>query len=193
MRHSVALRGSRFGLRPVEPDDAAFIVQVRSGNPYIGKGAESLQAQMTWLERYFDRANDYYFVVHDLSSHERHGIAAIYHVDQAARSAEWGRWVLRPGSIAAVESALLVYRCAFEKLSLESVYCRTVLENAQVASFHDSCGLVRRPELLDVELNGMRRRAVEHWLDRTRWPEVEHRLSSIVARLSERSGVAVPP
>src|ERR1039457_4516855 len=47
-----------------------------------------------------------------------------------------GRWILRRGSLAAAESALLVYTIAFEDLALDRVYCRTVSANRAVVSFH---------------------------------------------------------
>ena len=165
--------------------DIPFILRVRRGNPFIGKGSDSAEAQRQWLAAYYERIDDLYFVVQDSATGEPHGLAGIYRIDADARSAEWGRWVLRAGSPAAVESALLVYRCAFEKLTLETVYCRTLLHNLQVISFHDSCGL-QRGAIVKIVVNGTTCDAIEHRLERNEWPGVERRLSAIASRWATR-------
>ena len=77
------------------------------------------------------------------------GTICLYHFEGEAKtanakSAEWGRWVLLTGSLAAPESALLIYRVGFDQLGLREMYCRTEEENQPVVSFHASCGLVDR-------------------------------------------------
>lgn len=189
MRHNVYVPGRRFALRPVDERDAALICALRareSAAAFLNQGASTVQAQLQWLDRYFERAGDYYFMIVDQRSGTCEGTAGLYDVDHEARRAEWGRWVLRPGSIAAVESALLIYRCAFDVLDLETVYCRTLVDNRQVVSFHDSSGLTRVDEQADVIVNGVRCSAVEHRLDRASWAAVEQRLAPTALRLALR-------
>ncbi|HZR01624.1 MAG TPA: GNAT family N-acetyltransferase [Burkholderiales bacterium] len=190
MRHSLTARGLRFALRPVAEADAAFILQVRRGHPFIARGAESLQQQREWLASYFDREHDYCFVVEDVSTGEPHGLVGIYSIDRERNCAEWGRWVLRAGSPAACESALLVYTCAFNELGLAKVYCRTLAENAQVVSFHDSCGLERMAQAVEVTVDGNPRLAVEHHLAREHWPIVRRRLAALAERFAQRGKAA---
>lgn len=180
------MRGYRFAIRPVAYDDVDFIIDVRRGNPFIGQGANSRHGQFEWLKTYFERADDYYFVIEDSATRVPQGLAGVYRIDAARNCAEWGRWVLRPDSIAAVESALLIYRCAFDDLDLRMLYCRTLLENAQVISFHDSCGLRRSHEPVTITVDGTARQAVEHRLERAHFAAVEQKLSSIAARLHSR-------
>lgn len=190
MRHDLHLTGHAFALRPVAVADAAFIVEVRAqGGRFLNRGAATVAEQRKWIELYFARPGDCYFVVESRRDATPEGLVGIYDIDPQARAAEWGRWVLRPGSPAAVESALLVYRCAFGPLALERVVCRTLADNTRVVAFHDSCGLARAPAPITITQDGQPRAAVEHALDRAGWPAVEARLD----RLAQRVAVARGP
>jgi RimJ/RimL family protein N-acetyltransferase len=123
MRHDLRLAGFRFGLRPVARGDAAFIVSLRT-DPELGRYLHAtsprVEDQEAWIAAYEARPGDYYFVVEDLKDRAPVGTIGIYDVDaEAPGGAEWGRWLIRPGSVAAVESALLMYRMAFEQLGLQ--------------------------------------------------------------------------
>lgn len=159
---------------------------------YLNPISPDIDRQRSWIEAYLERGGDWYFAVARNVDGQTEGFVGIYDLDEVARRAEWGRWILRAGSLAAIESARLVYEVAFDALNLQEVYCRTVAENAQVVSFHDACGLVRAavhekafrppwaPEGLDM---------VEHRLDRARWPEVRDELarkSSVVAAMLKK-------
>jgi RimJ/RimL family protein N-acetyltransferase len=194
LKHDIALRGHAFGLRPVVLEDAAFIFELRaSSGKFLNYGAASKDEQRAWIERYFERAGDYYFVVDRNGDRGVEGLAGIYDIDRAKRAAEWGRFVLRPGSRAAVEAALLIYRCGFDVIGLDHMYCNTLAENAQVVAFHESCGLVRAPDLVTILHNGEPRDAVRHMLSRGGWPALNARLDRMASRLalSMRSSHAV--
>jgi hypothetical protein len=106
---------------------------------------------------------------------------------------EWGRWIVKPGSLAAVESAWLIYRCAFEQLKLLRVYCRTAAENKKVVSFHDSCGITDRRILAGhFELNGRRMDAIEHQLASQTWSEIGPRLEKMAQLIARRLQDAGP-
>jgi len=193
MRHNLLLSGHAFRLRPVGEQDADFIVDLRHrGGRFLNQGAGSTAEQLDWLSEYFARIGDFYFVVESLSDHRREGLLGLYDYDPRGRSAEWGRWVLEPDSNAAVESALLIYRCAFEQLSIERVWCRTLAENRRVIAFHESCGLAREAELETIEHNGEMLPAVVHTLTRAEWPSVRARLDRLASRFATRR-VARPP
>lgn len=187
MRRELSLQGAAFGLRPVRDDDAEFIVGLRS-DPELGRWlnptSPKVEDQLAWLARYYERPGDYYFVIERLSTGAAEGLIGIHDVENS--EAEWGRWLLKPGSLAAVESAALIYRCAFEQLGLSAVCCRTLAANERVVSFHDSCGIAERRLLPGhVELRGERLDAIEHRLTREAWPAVDARLTQL-AQLTAR-------
>lgn len=186
MRHEIDCVGHRYSLRPVEIEDAEFIVDIRTDprlSRYINSTSPRVSDQVLWLKRYFDRPGDWYFVIIDNRNGQREGVAGIYDFNETQGVAEWGRWVLRPGSLAAVESAALIYRTAFDRLKLVEMYCRTVADNKAVVSFHNSSGARLRRVLADhVEINGERYDSVEHFVDLTIWAEMGPRLDALALR-----------
>jgi RimJ/RimL family protein N-acetyltransferase len=183
MRHSLTIDGPAFRLRPVRPADAAFIAQMRADperSRYLHRGRPGASAQEQWLAAYFERGGDYYFVVENRATSQPEGTVGVYNVgwsfgraNRLERDAEWGRWVLRRGSLAALESACLLYRLGFEMLDLDSIYCRTIVENASALAFHDSFGMERMrvlPGFLKIsEHGGCGLDAMECRLTRARW------------------------
>jgi RimJ/RimL family protein N-acetyltransferase len=189
MRHNLSMEGYAFRLRPITDQDAAFVVELRSNpdlNRYLHASSNRVEDQRAWLVRYYEAEDSYYFVVERSVNGMPEGVIALYDIDFSTNSGEWGRWILKPNSLAAVESAYLIYRTAFELLGLNSVYCRTVADNQKVVSFHDSCGVTTRRALPQYfELGGHRHDAVEHRLDVAGWPAVKKRLEQL-ARLTAR-------
>jgi RimJ/RimL family protein N-acetyltransferase len=191
MRHDYRLEGFAFCLRPVRLEDAEFIVEVRTSDPertrYLHPIARDVDRQREWLESYFDRENDYYWVVERRETARREGLISIYDIDPTERIGQWGRWVTRPNSLAAAESALLAYRAAFDVLNLESVYVLTVAENSRALSLQDRCGL-RRVGVLKgkFHLAGRAHDLVKHVCDRKDWPEVRRRLEALALIVAQR-------
>ena len=194
MRHDIRMRGEAFGLRPVEMGDAAFIVALRTDpklTRFFPRVSPRVEDQEAWLERYFARPGDYYFIITHAQTGDPEGAVGIYDHDPEARCAEWGRWIIRHGSLAAAESALLVYRVAFELLELEFVYCRTVAANQRVVSFHTNCGLATHAYLpAHFCFDGNAHDAVEQRLTRARWRELEPQLARSAAAAARIVGRA---
>lgn len=169
MKHTISVAGFGYRLRPVGLRDAAFITEVRLAdaerNQYIHAVSNDVAAQEDWINRYFQREGDYYFVVENLLTGAGEGLVGIY--DVADNRAEWGRWVLAKGSLAAVESVDLMYKAAFDALGLDELYSRTIADNQTVVSFHDNLPQQRRGVIKDhVELRGQRFDVVEHYVTR---------------------------
>jgi len=192
MRHDIRISGHAFALRPIERADAGLIVELRSDDErarYLHRIPLDVAQQARYLERYFERPGDYYFVVERIAggTGQPEGLIGIYDVASDPARAEWGRWFLRKGSLAAVESAWLIYRVAFERLKLSEVYCHTLTDNVEVLSFHDRVGLARRHRLQGlVELDGRAHDVIEHVLVREQWPPVSAELEGLAVRLARR-------
>ena len=189
MRHNLHVRGPAFCLRPVTTEDAAFIVALRTDerrNSFIHHTSPLLEVQQRWLEEYFAREGDYYFVVETLTG-ELQGVIGIYDCNE--REAEWGRWILRKGSLAALESAMLIHELGFASLGLEEVYCRTAAANKSVLSIHDSMNVPRvalHEGLFNLPQGTCD--AVEHRLTRADWAKLKDAWYSKAQRLAEKIG-----
>ena len=199
MKHRYSLDGWCYRLRPVRLSDAQFIIDVRLEDPernrFIHKISEDVGAQERWIENYFQREGDYYFVVENRLTAVPEGLIAFY--DEANGRAEWGRWVLKKGSMAAAESVYLLYRIAFEQAGLNELYCRTITDNASVVSFHTSIGEKTRAICQGIfEIDGKAYNAVEQYADRTHFyenvaPLLEKRSQMIADRFQKRVGAGL--
>lgn len=151
MRHDITIEGKAFRLRPVKIEDVAFITNLRS-DPKLTRllhpPSTTISDQTQWLNGYFERLGDYYFIVEQRKTAQSHGTIAIYELDPNRKCALWGRWFIQPGSEASVESAFLIYIAAFEVLKLDTLYCHVVPDNAQVVLFHRLSGLVTHSKFL---------------------------------------------
>jgi RimJ/RimL family protein N-acetyltransferase len=187
VRHSISLSCVRYRLRPVTVEDAPFIVAQRTDpllNRFVHEISPRVQDQIAWLERYFERTGDYYFIVED-DSGEPHGTVGLYNADSESNSAEWGRWILKRDSMAAVESAWLIYEVGFSRLRLTTLCCRTLAENSKVLSFHDSFGASRVAILnQNFIVRGESKSAIEHRITASEWSALRTRHYSTVSRLA---------
>lgn len=191
MRHNIRISGFSYKLRPVELEDAQFIIDTRledaQKSQFVHKISADVNLQINWLNNYFEREGDYYFVIENLFTKEKEGLISIYNVE--GNKAEWGRWVLKRGSLASLEGVDLLYKVAFEKLGLEELYTRTVEDNAVVVNFHKSINAKFRQILPnEFELEGKTYNAVEQYVDREYYfSELQDNLEQKCQKLFERN------
>lgn len=169
MKHNYALEGYGYKLRPVRTTDAQFIIDTRSEDAersqFIHAISRDVSMQEKWIQNYYEREGDYYFVVENRLTGNPEGLISFYNVKDG--SAEWGRWVIRKGSWAAAESVLLLYKIAFDQVGLKELFCRTITDNTSVVSFHNAAGEHTRKILSAyVELNGKKYDVIEQYADR---------------------------
>jgi len=178
MNHSITVQRFGIRLRPVTPEDAEFIFALRRNpllNAYIGEFNDQFSVHANWLKRYFEREGDYYFIVETARSRIPAGTIAIYNRD--GDTAEWGRFVIVPPYPAAPASVWLMYHVAFDVLGLAKMYCRTVIDNKHVVSFHDHCGALRTAvEPKAITIKGVAMDWIVHTVTSDRWPLVSKRL-----------------
>ena len=187
------LKGRGFDLRPVVPEDAALAIALRT-DPELTRYLPPLnvdrEAQARWIAGQQQTPDDFYWAVQRSGPDGRvEGFVGLYG-RTAEGGYEWGRWILRKDSLAAAESALLMYRFAFETLNAPFVTCQSAVENQKVVQFHQNCGLTVRQQLPNrFTIQGRPLDAVEQILTRESWPAADSYLSTAserVARLLER-------
>ena len=174
MKHRLSIDGLGYSLRPVQLSDAQFILNIRledmNRTRYIHEIPNDIGMEEQWIRKYFDRAGDYFFIIENKITGQSEGTIGIY--DMKDGRAEWGRWVIQKGSLAAVESIDLIYKIAFQVLDLRELYCRTIEKNDSVVSFHDALPQKRRGLLTDFfELRGECFNAVEHYVSKEYYNE----------------------
>lgn len=190
MRHSYVIEGEAFRLRPIEERDAEFVVALRSTagrSQYLHPISPSVDDQLRWLGAYFKREGDYYFVIEHIASGRAEGLISLYDVSTEEKTAEWGRWIVAPASLAAIESVVLLMDLAFEKLRLRKVYSCTVAENTATNSFHDGCGFRRTGiQVGRINMEGRAIDAVRHECAADEWPALRPALAAKSHKISQR-------
>ena len=139
--------GQRLALRLVTPDDAGYIHGLRFDpryNTHLSPVTGSAEDQRAWIERYKQRevaGQEYYYVI-ERRDGQRCGVVRLY--DIADGRFTWGSWILdenKPAK-AALESAVLSFTVAFDKLGLERGAIDVRQENAKAIAFYRRFGMI---------------------------------------------------
>jgi len=186
MQHTLHAEGFGVRLRPVQMDDAAFIVWLRNlehARGRVGDSATDTTAQQAWLKAYFDRQGDYYFII-ETTGQVAVGAYGIY--DVTGDSAESGRWIVRTDVPAAIPSAILAFEIAFDRLRLRELRVKTVSTNTNVLSLNHKLGFRQTRVEPGAQTIGGRPVDLIHFLLEARdWPKLRERFVPL-ARLAER-------
>ena len=152
MRHTLQAEGFHVRLRPVRMEDAAFIVWLRNLEHVrgrVGDTALSVVGQEAWLQKYFEREGDYYFVA-ETPGGIPVGTHGLY--DLASGSAEKGRQAVRPEVMVGVTVAILATDIGFGQLGLREMRSNTVSTNQNVISLHRKSGFKQVGVLRDHQI-----------------------------------------
>lgn len=186
MKHDYCIVGPSYSLRPVGDSDAKLICELR-GNPelnkYIHVSEINEDKQKRWLHDYYIRENDYYFVIIDNKSLSSCGLISAYDVSDF--DCEWGRWIIKQGSMCALESAWLIYKFCFDYLRVSNVYCRTVSKNESVVAFHNSMNIrLSRIIMGHFDIDGHPLDAIEHKVTASEWRELSEPITAKLQRFA---------
>lgn len=186
MRHSLEITGYDIRLRPVETDDAEFIIYLRNlphARGRVGDTVPDVATQRRWIESNWEREGDYYLII---EGRNRGAIGTIGIYDVANGSGEWGRWILLPGVMAALPSAILIHDLAFDHLSLASLRGCVVRDNLQVISFHRKFGAVQTGIVANArQIGGQWVDLVWFEMTKERWAQERKRAHVLAERASK--------
>jgi RimJ/RimL family protein N-acetyltransferase len=187
MNHSLSIAGYNTRLRPVSISDAEFILRLRN-MPHVtgtvGDTVPEVAEQRRWIESYFERPDDYYFIIESLQG-QPWGTIGLYSF--RAAGAEWGRWIILPGIMAALPSAVLIHQLAFAHFGLAELRGEVVSSNSKVLSFHrrfgcEEVGIARQSRIIQGQHVDM----VKFVMSRVQWPTAYRKLHAL-AELAGRS------
>lgn len=143
------LRAATIHFRPVEENDAEFICHLRNNpvlNKHISQSSAIVDEQKAWIEKYKSREAaelEYYFLICRNDNNQPVGTIRLYDFQSSPKKSFcWGSWILNENKTryAAIESALLVYKFAFEQLDFEQSHFDVRKENIGVHNFHMRLG-----------------------------------------------------
>ena len=177
MQHSLQIEGFGVRLRPVQMKDAQAIVWLRNQDFVIGKlgdSATDVPAQEAWLKDYFQRENDYYFLLETLGGIPL-GTNSLY--DIVGTTCESGRYLVRPGVPAAIPSSILAFDLAFGRLGLREVLARCVSTNHTIHSLNRKFGFNQTEVVSSSQVIGGKPVDMVHFVLRAEdWPKSRARL-----------------
>lgn len=143
------IEGVRLALRLARPEDAAYIHGLRTDpryNRYLSAVTGTVQDQEDWLRRYKAReaaGEEYYYVIERRQDGQSCGLVRLY--DIRNDSLTWGSWILdqnKPPK-AALESAVLSFDVAFNRLGKSVAFVDVRNENRKASSFYERFGMKR--------------------------------------------------
>ena len=149
---SYVIKGNNLSFSAVTQRDAEYIFYLRSNpdyNKHLSPPPSTVEMQEKWIAEYLFRnklGEEYYFLIRRLDNDQRCGLVRIYNIQNQGFT--WGSWILdqnKPAK-AAIDSALLVYKFAFEILKLD--FCEFDVRKSNIGTlhFHDSFGATRIKE-----------------------------------------------
>jgi RimJ/RimL family protein N-acetyltransferase len=180
MEHKITLEKYAMRIRPVRLEDAAFIVRLRNSPHALGKigdTAQDVSAQEGWLKKYFQRENDYYFIVEKMRDGRAVGACSLYDIQGGV--AEWGRWVIEPRVPAASISMWLSFHAAFDLLGLQTLRFLVVEDNARMLSILKRIGAAWIGISPAPRVIGARSvRLAELRVGKAEWPRISEQLDA---------------
>ena len=141
-----SVEGYATRLRLIREEDAEYIWGLRidpSYNTHLSAVSGTAEDQRVWIRGYkaLEAAGkEYYFVVERLDNGCRCGVVRIYGI--SGDEFTWGSWILdasKPPK-AALDTAMSVYRFAFDRLGLRRAVYDVRRDNAHTLAFHDRFG-----------------------------------------------------
>jgi RimJ/RimL family protein N-acetyltransferase len=184
LQHNITLEKYGARIRPARLEDAAFLVRLRNSPHALGKLGETSQdvsVQEVWLKKYFQRENDYYFIVERIRDDRSVGACSFYNIQDGV--AEWGRWVIEPRVPAASISMWLSFHAAFDLLGLKTLRFLVAEDNIRTLSIFKRIDAARIG--IDPTPRVIRSRSVrleELRIRRAEWPRVSAQLEARASR-----------
>lgn len=130
--------GRNIDLRPVEVKDAEFILSLRLDeklSKYLHKVDNNVEKQREWLKSCIEDKDQYYYIVQNKFSRPV-GTIRIYDIKGDIFC--WGSWIIIPKarSFATLESIVLLYEFAFEKLNFDKTCFDVRRANEKALNFY---------------------------------------------------------
>lgn len=148
LRKAKILLGQSMVFHDATESDAAFILSLRTDSVksrHLSVTSADIESQKAWLRCYASAETQAYFIIKNKSG-ESLGTVRLY--DPQGESFCWGSWILAANAptIAAIESALMVYAYAVSYLGFRAAHFDVRKGNKSVWQFHERFGAARLSE-----------------------------------------------
>ena len=130
-------------LTELTEDDTDFIIGLRTNQNLNALSGKSLSPKehLSWLKKYYQKDNDFYWVVREIKSNERIGTAALFDIDNRSRKAESGRTIILDDyRFLAFDVFFTRMKFAFDNLNLNKVYAKVRLSEQKIINYDKKLG-----------------------------------------------------
>lgn len=139
------LNGPNVILREINYDDTDDVIRWRNddkmGRFLDGGGELTREIQIKFLKSYFQKDNDFYFIIEKKNPKISVGTMGLRDIDLKSKRAEFHRLIILPDyRLYALEASYLLMQFAFETLNLNKVYCSVLKKNIQAYKFDCALG-----------------------------------------------------
>lgn len=105
----------------------------------------TLKKQIEWFQKSKQDKSRVQFIIQDNKTKKLMGSIYLMHIDKKNAHCDWGYYIgeesFRMGGHA-IEAEYLILKYAFDKLSLNKVYCQTFSHNKKVIAIHNKFGFL---------------------------------------------------
>lgn len=142
------LLGKTISFKLITLLDADFVCELRTNekiNQHLSAVSGNVNDQINWIKSYKTREEsnkEFYFIISRRDNNNRIGTVRLYDFIETEKSFSWGSWILNSNKTtsSAIESALLVYKFAFEELKFQRSHFEVRKDNIKVSAFHEKLG-----------------------------------------------------
>ncbi len=135
-----SLEGKYVSLRPVNEDDAKFIIDIRN-NPLITKYLPPLNVtidqQKQWINKQRSDSESYYFIMQNRKG-KSSGTISVYDIHDG--EGEFGRICSIGNPIANIEACILLFDYCFSEINLNKLHLWVYEDNTAVIHFDEELG-----------------------------------------------------
>lgn len=147
--------GPKLRLRLICSDDADYVFRLRTDPlycPHLSPVTGDVAAQRRWIEAYREReaqGAEFYYVIERRDDGSPCGLVRLYNI--AGDSFEWGSWILdgNKPTKAALESAVLSFRCGFRGLGAKLALIEVRKGNTHALAFYRRFGMAETSDDAD--------------------------------------------
>lgn len=151
MIHDEVIDGRFISLKPVMPEDAEFILNLRQRKEvyrYMHRVDVPVAQQIQWIKTHQEIDGDYYFLIWN-KKNERIGTISLY--NKKKDHCDIGRAASIGNSVENVEAFLLTFDFAFDKLEYNYLVGTVVPDNWQVKGMCLQFGIVYDDEIFQID------------------------------------------
>jgi len=165
-RYIAPIEDGRIRLRLLDASDLPMTLRWRNQDQirkwFFNSDVIALDQHHAWFQQYSERDDDFVFIIEEIQTlHCPVGQVALYHIDWAAKRAEFGRLMIGEAEAAgkglAHDATALLVNQALSDWGLQEVYLEMFANNTRALAIYKGCGFENAGRRADMVSMSKRR------------------------------------